>query len=169
MTLIAADDVDHSRFRKLLSHAFSDSAIREQEPLVTQYFDLLIEKLKHQIEGPAQGKIDIMSWYNFTTFDIIGDLAFGEPFYALENGEYHYWIRNIFASIKYGRFVRFAFEYPILKYMFFALYKLVPSFGEARKMQVEYTNNRVDKRLNAKTERKDFMDYVCLSLKYRLC
>ena len=46
--------------RKLLSHAFSDSALREQEPLMTHYFDLLVEKLKQQIEGPSQGKVDIM-------------------------------------------------------------------------------------------------------------
>lgn len=68
----AANDTDHARIRKLLSHAFSEAALREQEPILTTYFDLLISRLKDQIDGPAAGKVDIMSWYTFTTFDIIG-------------------------------------------------------------------------------------------------
>lgn len=53
-------------------HAFSDSALLEQEPLLTSYFDLLVSKLKQQIDGPANGRVDIMAYYNFTAFDIIG-------------------------------------------------------------------------------------------------
>lgn len=56
----AADDSNHSRIRKLLSHAFSDAALREQEALMTHYFDLLVEKLKEQIAGHSKGKVDIM-------------------------------------------------------------------------------------------------------------
>ena len=78
--------------RRLLSHAFSEAALQEQEPLITSYFDLLIHKLHEQIAGPADGVVDIVRWYNFTTFDLIGDLCFGESFHALENGEYHYWV-----------------------------------------------------------------------------
>lgn len=58
--------------RKLLAHAFSDHALLEQESLLTRYFGLLVEKLKQQIDGPARGRVDIMAYYNFTTFDIIG-------------------------------------------------------------------------------------------------
>lgn len=53
-------------------HAFSDSALLEQEPLLTSYFDLLVSKLKQQIDGPAHGRVDMMAYYNFATFDIIG-------------------------------------------------------------------------------------------------
>lgn len=71
-TPIGANQTDHTRIRKLFSHAFSDSALLEQEPLLTIYFKLLISKLKEQIDGPAQGRVDMMAYYNFTTFDIIG-------------------------------------------------------------------------------------------------
>ena len=71
-THIAANQTDHTRIRKLFSHAFSDSALLEQEPLLTIYFKLLISKLKEQIDGPAQGRVDMMAYYNFATFDIIG-------------------------------------------------------------------------------------------------
>lgn len=58
--------------RKLLSHAFSDSALREQESILTGYFDLLVSRLKEESQNPDIDKVDITSWYNFTTFDIIG-------------------------------------------------------------------------------------------------
>jgi hypothetical protein len=39
---------------------------------------------------------------NFTTFDIIGDLAFGEPFGCLKNEKFHDWVALIFETIKIG-------------------------------------------------------------------
>ena len=71
-TPIGANQTDHTRIRKHFSHAFSDSALLEQEPLLTIYFKLLVSKLKEQIDGPAQGRVDMMAYYYFTTFDIIG-------------------------------------------------------------------------------------------------
>ena len=79
LTLAAANQTDHARIRKLLAHAFSDSALLEQEPLLILYFDLLVSKLKRQIDGPAHGRVDIMAYYNFTTFDIIGYTVFLRP------------------------------------------------------------------------------------------
>ena len=108
--------------RKLLSHAFSESALREQEAILTGYFDLLVSRLKEQSQNPNIDKVDIMAWYNFTAFDIIGfvsrhvpyhwghyqksihmvqehthkghsDLTLGDSFRALENGQYHAWIK----------------------------------------------------------------------------
>jgi hypothetical protein len=58
--------------RKLIAHAFSDTALLEQTPLVTKYFDLLVERLKQQIDSPVEGRVNIAGWFNFTTFDIIG-------------------------------------------------------------------------------------------------
>ena len=51
-----------------MAHAFSDLALREQEPLIQSYCDLLIEKLDDQIAGPNGVNVDIVSWFNFTTF-----------------------------------------------------------------------------------------------------
>lgn len=78
---------DHTRMRKMLTHAFSDKAMREQEPIVQQYVNLLMDKL-HERGGQ---KIDIMSWFNFTTFDLMGDLAFSDSFGCLATGEYNSW------------------------------------------------------------------------------
>ena len=75
-TPLAADYTDHTRMRKLLAHAFSDSALLEQESLLTFYFKLLVTKLNQQIDGPVRGRVDMMAYYNFATFDTIGYILF---------------------------------------------------------------------------------------------
>jgi hypothetical protein len=50
-----------------------------------RYFDLLIQRL-HENCGKV---VDMNNWYNLTTFDIIGDLAFGESFEGLKNSGVH--------------------------------------------------------------------------------
>ncbi|KAF9637455.1 putative cytochrome p450 protein [Lasiodiplodia theobromae] len=40
--------------------------------------------------------------YLFTTFDVIGHLAFAESFGCLQNSEYHPWIEFMFSTIRYG-------------------------------------------------------------------
>lgn len=95
----------HRRQRRLLSHAFSDAAMYEQEPIIMFYVDLLIKRLS---EHSAKGKpLNMVSWLNFVTFDIIGDLAMGESFGSLENSDYHFWVSNLFNSFKGGSRLRF--------------------------------------------------------------
>ena len=55
---------------------------------MNSYFDLLIQKLNEKIDGPADGRVNIVRWFNFTTFDLIGDLCFDEDFDALKTEEY---------------------------------------------------------------------------------
>lgn len=43
--IVRADDSAHGRQRRLVSHAFSDKALKEQEPLFKQYVDLLVQKV----------------------------------------------------------------------------------------------------------------------------
>jgi len=37
--------------------------------------------------GGGYAKVDSLHWFNYTAFDIIGDLAFGAPFGMLEKGK----------------------------------------------------------------------------------
>ncbi|EOD48095.1 putative cytochrome p450 protein [Neofusicoccum parvum UCRNP2] len=102
LSIIRADRQHHSKLRRLLSHAFSEKSMQSQEPVIKSYIDLLIERLRKTAEkGDPQGT-DIVRWYNFTTFDIIGHLAFAESFGCLANCEYHPWIEAMFSAIKYG-------------------------------------------------------------------
>lgn len=66
-SIFNADKYNHPRVRKALAHAFSEKALREQEPFMKGYVDVLIEKLR---DIAASGSAaDLVQWYNFTTFD----------------------------------------------------------------------------------------------------
>lgn len=87
----------HAASRRLLSHAFSDRALSEQEELIQKYATKLIDQLKgHADRGP----VNILHWFNFFTFDVIGELSFGESFGCLDTGVMNDWIVVIFNRVK---------------------------------------------------------------------
>ena len=155
-SIINADDADHARYRKTLSHAFSEKGLREQEPLIKIYIDLLIEKL-HDVAASGE-KTDMVKWYNLTTFDLIGDLAFGEPFDGLKNSELHFWVKMLFQGIKMISFHRMAAEYPLVDSLFKLL--LPKSLIQSREKHRDYTAKTVMKRITNRAAhgRGDFMD-----------
>jgi cytochrome P450 len=160
LTSPVSNDEDHSRIRKLISHAFSDAALRQQEVILTKYFDLLVQGLKAKIDGPDAGNVDLTKWYNFLTFDVIGDMCFGESFGALESGEYHIWMGNLFQGIKFARFLSAATFYEPLLTILRALIKVIPSIAKAKREHQEFCLKKTAKRLDLKTDRTDFMSYV---------
>ena len=160
----AANDSDHARIRRLLSHAFSEAALREQEPLLNVYFDLLTRKLHEKIVGPDHGKVNIVRWFNFTTFDLIGDLCFGESFDALRTEEYNAWIANIFKGLKFARLFRILRAYPIIGMPFLSMLTLFPSLAKAKHRHVQYTRDRSARRLDTETDRRDFIRCVTVDL-----
>ena len=146
--------------RRLLNHAFSESALQEQEPLITSYLDLLIQKLREQIQGPTKGKVDIARWYNFTTFDIVGDLCFGEPFNALKNEDYNFWIANIFKGVKLATYFLVLNAFPLMATPLFAILGLIPSIKALQEKHENYSRDRTERRLNTVTDRRDITRWV---------
>ena len=84
--MLAADDENHARQRRILSHAFSVEAIKAQEKLTTEYVDLFISKIGEVAEA-NRGVVDLNCWFNYLTFDIIGEMAFGESFRCMATGK----------------------------------------------------------------------------------
>jgi cytochrome P450 len=70
--IINAEDQDHARTRRVFSHAFSDRALKEQEPLLVKYINLLGQKLQETMDADPDAKIDMVKMLNFTTFDVMG-------------------------------------------------------------------------------------------------
>jgi cytochrome P450 len=158
----AVDDTVHARHRKLLAYAFSDRSLREQEGLIRGYVDLLIAKLREQCEsagdGRRQGRVDIKSWMNYTTFDITGDLMFGEPFDCLKQSELHPWIGLIFNSIKAISLMGAMNQFPLLNAV---LTSMIPK--SVIQKGLDHFNlgaRKVDRRLELGTERPDFLSAI---------
>ncbi|EHK22060.1 uncharacterized protein TRIVIDRAFT_222494 [Trichoderma virens Gv29-8] len=97
--IIGAERADHARYRRSLANGFSYQAMLDQEPIIQEYIDQLMESIeKHSANGTQQ--IDMVRWFNYTTFDIIGDLSFGEPFGCLQSSTYDPWVQLIFSTVK---------------------------------------------------------------------
>ena len=64
-SIINTSDEDHSRVRRILANSFSDKALKEQEPLLQHWAELLVEKLRMRAEKGES--VDMASYYNFTT------------------------------------------------------------------------------------------------------
>ncbi|EAW10448.1 cytochrome P450 [Aspergillus clavatus NRRL 1] len=156
--IITAPESDHIRMRRLVSHAFSDKALRDQEPLLHTYADLLVEKLQACIESSRSGVIDITRWYNYTTFDLIGDLAFGEPFDCLKDSKYHWWVSIMLDAVKLSVYLKILWFFPFLA----PLTKLlVPrSLHQRREASFQLVVDKVDRRLQRQTDRPDFISYI---------
>ncbi|KAE8385502.1 hypothetical protein ETB97_006995 [Aspergillus alliaceus] len=156
--IINSTHADHARIRRQLSHAFSDKALREQEGLITGYIDLLIAKLSDIAVSGAS--VNMVKWYNLTTFDVVSDLAFGQSFSSLSEGEYHPWVASVFKNIRAFNVVRSFATYPGAK----AIIGLLASsdLRRAREIHKEYSVNTVKRRLakGVMEERRDFIAYT---------
>ncbi|KAM0145507.1 hypothetical protein ACHAPG_011587 [Botrytis cinerea] len=156
LDIISSNDIDHSRLRKAMSHAFSAKGLQTQEPVLHSYVDKLISKLEH--EAKSRSPVDMVMWYNLTTFDLIGDLTFGQSFGGLENSRYHFWVSTIFDSVRVIPFIKVKDIYP----MFFQLIKpfMSKDLANARERQDKYMETVVEKRLtnHEPSGVVDFMD-----------
>ncbi|KAJ5106184.1 hypothetical protein N7456_002859 [Penicillium angulare] len=144
---------EHRQLRRQMAHGFSEKSMRDQEPLIRKYVDLLIAKLH---ENCKAGPLVVSDWYNFTTFDIIGDLAFGESFGCLESCKYDDWIKGIFESAYLGSFLQALSFVPLLKS---TLLSLVPkSMQEAHQKHKDLTKAKMLRRTAIMEERPDLIE-----------
>ena len=153
-SIITADDANHSRQRKILSNAFSDRALKEQEPMIKHW----AEKLKNKLHERAQSgeDTDMLKMYNCTTFDVMGDLTFNEGLGMLDGSEYSPWVKSIFAGIKAATFIRGIKIYN--RFTRYLVDEWLLNNDTVRRKQLEhwnYSKDRVDRRLKRTPERPD--------------
>ncbi|KAF3761394.1 cytochrome P450 [Cryphonectria parasitica EP155] len=154
--LSAIDPEEHAQIRRLLAPTFTTRALAAQATVLERYVDLLVEQLRRLV-SPGAG-IDLTPWLNFTTFDIFGDLGFGESFNCLETSRYHPWIALLFNSVKAASFVAAVRYYPVLEWL---LMKCIPaSLKEMQRQHFDQIADKVNRRLNWELERVDIMSHV---------
>ncbi|KAB8291575.1 hypothetical protein EYC80_006375 [Monilinia laxa] len=91
--IMASPPSEHGRFSRAFAAAFTEKSMREHEPMILQYADILISQLK--TEASKKAPVDIIDWFEYAAFDIVGDLAFSKSFHSLENNEFHYLVNAL--------------------------------------------------------------------------
>jgi hypothetical protein len=93
----AIDKMQHARKRRVMSHAFSDNAIKSLEKYILANVRVGCEMLARKTDGNVSEKgwntqWNAAHWCEWLVFDIMGDLVFGKAFGMLESP------RNRFAT-----------------------------------------------------------------------
>ncbi|GAB1215534.1 hypothetical protein ATERTT37_004725 [Aspergillus terreus] len=102
--IIVASEADHMRFRKIFGPAFGEKVLHESRSVIMSNIDLLIAQLKHELKK-TEGVADMVKWYNWTTFDIIGSLG----------AEYHPGLKVVLQNIRLSSYGALMERYSIFK------------------------------------------------------
>ncbi|EMD67451.1 hypothetical protein GGP41_007347 [Bipolaris sorokiniana] len=135
----------HRPRRRIYQNAFSDKALKKQEPLILGYVNLLVKVIKEAGTNDSISKVDIQKLLNCCTFDVMADLTFGEPLGLLEQSELSPWVAQIFGNIRIGSIKRVSLEYPIMEHLIKAI--TPKSLKAAAMTHYDYSALRVEKRL----------------------
>ncbi|KAI5202588.1 benzoate 4-monooxygenase cytochrome P450 [Aureobasidium subglaciale] len=168
--ILTATGAVHTRHRRVLANSFSDKALRDQEPLLKRWAGMMILKLKEvAVSGEA---VDVVAYYNFTTFDIWRTSKYAGKLrvrYILVsrstastttdmNVRYNPWVKTIFGSIKAITKLIALKQFAFVPWL---LTNIVPE--SARKKQKEhakFSTERVDRRLAKDPGRPDLWTEV---------
>lgn len=170
------DPTEHGIMRRYLSHAFSDHSLTEQEPLIARTIDEFVRQTG--VKGAKE--FDLGKGFEMMTFDIIGDLAFGETFRGVETCkptktlyllfgcdltratvEPHPWISITLGALTQGSLVEVFKRFPTAATVMKFLYP-----GKIRKLTEQTRQNEqmaidlVHRRIQRATNRKDFLTRI---------
>ncbi|KAK7424018.1 hypothetical protein QQX98_000628 [Neonectria punicea] len=140
------DSKEHARRRKVWDRGFSAKSLRNYEPRVAQYTNILLD----QIQAREGKSMDITLWCHFYGFDVMGDLAFGRSFDMLQGGIQHYYMKlmhsNMILTTSFGR-------YPWA----FLLVQHVPILNLTYKRFIEWLKEEVNDRMEEEPELPDIL------------
>lgn len=78
----------HDIRRKHWEKGLNVKSLRNYESRVVKYTDKLLEQLR-SLGGNPKG-LNVSKWFNYFSFDVMGDMAFGESFRMLDTGDTHF-------------------------------------------------------------------------------
>ncbi|ETN41573.1 uncharacterized protein HMPREF1541_03509 [Cyphellophora europaea CBS 101466] len=155
--ILEAGHEAHARYRRLMGPAFSHKAVLRQQPILDKYTYLLLNLIEQKSLGSSP--VDFVELFNYTTFDIIGDLAFGASLGGLAKGDTNPWIDNIKRTIKVFPRLALLLRMPkatwVLQRLFFSRLR------EQQRQHRRYVENLLNHRLSSARESSniDFVDH----------
>ena len=118
----------------------------------------LISRLHEEVNSSAEGQVDVVNWYHWMSFDVIGDLAFADKFECLENQRYHPWVQMVFGNLKGLVYITAGSRFPIFK-RFLPL--LIPKhIVNQINDHWQYTAQKLEQRMRLEEERPDFLSPI---------
>ncbi|TKA49840.1 hypothetical protein B0A55_12779, partial [Friedmanniomyces simplex] len=127
-------------------------------PTGVQNIMLHVSKFLEQLSNnSAAGPVNMVAWANLLTFDMVGDMAFGENFGCLDRGDYDPFVRAIQSmatELTYTQMWKYWRLQALPKYL------MSKEVVGKRVENVKRAMAAVGRRLQRETSRKDFMHYI---------
>ncbi|KAI0483447.1 cytochrome P450 [Xylaria cf. heliscus] len=143
--------------RSLFSGAFSAKSLGEQEAVLQRCINTFVAKVG-KLGGGDEG-LDMRKWYEMVSFDILGEMAFGESFNCIENESSHFWLDMILGHVFAISVMDNLNRYPLLM----AAIRSLPKKWTTSKLsqrQSDFSREKVKRRLEKRTEQTDFLSTV---------
>lgn len=80
------DPHKHGEMRRMLTPAFSQRSLLEQEAIINGTVDRFVKTVGEKAP-PTSAGINMTKWFEMAAFDILGEMAFGESFHSIEDGK----------------------------------------------------------------------------------
>jgi tryprostatin B 6-hydroxylase len=128
----------HDQRRRTWSTAFGDKALRGYEQRIWVHRQRLMDKIAAQNGQP----INVSQWFNWYSFDVMGDLAFGRSFGMVDKSEDHWAIRLLSDGIH-----PLAYMLPV---WFFRLLTAIPGLTRDWWRFIDFCAERLEERMRVR-------------------
>ncbi|KAI6082029.1 cytochrome P450 [Hypoxylon rubiginosum] len=150
------DSKKHSAMRKMLNPAFSQRGLLEQEEIITGIVDKFVTIIGEK-GGPNSQGINMTKWFEMNSFDILGEMAFGESFHSLDTGNLHFWAAIV---LEHLYFITLIDNLRRIGWLAKTVGYLIPSSLLTRNQNSVYSRQQVEKRLAIQGSRNDFVSLL---------
>ncbi|TGJ83736.1 hypothetical protein E0Z10_g5024 [Xylaria hypoxylon] len=150
------DSKKHSAMRKMLNPAFSQRVLLEQEEIISGVINKFVRIIGER-GGPSSGGINMTRWFEMNSFDILGEMAFGESFHSLDTGNLHSWAAIV---LQHLYLVTLIDNIRRIGWVAKAFGLLIPSSLLTRNQNSAFSRQQVEKRLSIQDSRNDFVSLL---------
>ena len=143
------DKAMHDKRRRVWDRGFSTKALRSYEHRVKGYADVLLAEIRG-----SQGKpMNMAKWFNYYSFDVMGDLTFGRPFDMLKTGKDHECIKLLQDGMKpIGFLGQIPWSFPLLK--------TIPGAAGGINRFIAWCASQAEERKSMKVDTPDLMSWI---------
>ncbi|KAF2020312.1 cytochrome P450 [Aaosphaeria arxii CBS 175.79] len=150
------DPVLGQKKREYFASAFSAKGLSQQEPAIQRNIDAWIQKLGRL--GTAGEGLDMTKWFQYLSFDIFGEMAFGESFGCVEQERSHYWLDLVLGHMLVITIMDNVRRIPLALF----LARSIPSKWTVgiRNVFSRFAHEKVSARMEKTGEQHDFLESV---------
>ncbi|KAI0516780.1 putative cytochrome P450 [Xylaria bambusicola] len=151
-----------SRKKRNLLAAFSPKALAAQEDIMHRCINAFVSKIGPESQRLPNG-INMVEWFNMSSFDLFGEMAFGETFGCIASGKPHFWIDMILEHVREIVLMDNLRRFQILSV--FSKWLLPSLLMSIRRKHTQYSRDKVAKRLASTATRQDFFTNIAEKVK----